>query len=173
MELTQKKAVVLQRRLWEDMRNRLGDNPGRDERNEFAEEWCKKHFPNEEIYLNCFLCEYDDAHGSECTRCPLAWPADKGGSDESPCCGVPYTGNGRETYINAVLVSALLAVPERDFPIRVVGSWIDEGAKVKCGICGKRICRTDAEGKKIPLKFCPQCGARMKHTQIKAREAAK
>lgn len=71
MELTQKKAVTLQRRLWEDMRNRLGDNPGKDERYKFAEEWCEKHFPNEEIYLNCFLCEYDDAHGSECTRCRL------------------------------------------------------------------------------------------------------
>jgi hypothetical protein len=171
MELTQKKAVTLQRRLWEDMQNRLGDNPGRDERYKFAEEWCKKHFPNEEIYLNCFLCEYDDAHGSECTRCPLAWLADKDESDEPQSCGFPYPENSREMYINAAPISKLLAVPERDFSIRVVGSWIDEGTKVKCGICGKRICKTDAEGKKIPLKFCPQCGAKMKRIQTKRRAA--
>lgn len=64
MELTRDEALRLHRQMWSDMQEKLGDNPNFCDRQDFKFEWTHKHFPNEYIENNCFLCEY-------CERCYL------------------------------------------------------------------------------------------------------
>lgn len=85
--------------MWTDMKTELGDNPPAESRLKFKEDWCRRHFPNEEICSNCFLCEYVmDEIEDDCDICPIVWP-------NETCYSEIY-------YYNAP-ISEILALPER------------------------------------------------------------
>lgn len=103
MKLTRKEALDLHRQMWEDMQEKLGDNPTPSERVLFKEEWCEEHFPNDMIENDCFLCEYTEYNifdnGPTCSKCPIIWPGDT-------C----Y----KNQYYYTVPISVILALPERE-----------------------------------------------------------
>ena len=68
MKLTREEALKLHRQMWSDMQEKLGDNPSYKDREDFKSKWIFKHFPNEDICNNCFLCEFceDCTNGKEC-----------------------------------------------------------------------------------------------------------
>lgn len=118
MELTKEKALELHRQMWSDMRDKLGDNPSRNERGEFKSDWVEEHFPDENVSCNCFLCEYaineEGNHeyvcSAVCAYCPLKWTAKhipntcEGGHD-------PTSGRWRDWRFSPI--SDILALPER------------------------------------------------------------
>lgn len=83
MKLTREEALEFHRQMWTDMQNELGDMPSEYDREDFKEKWCAKHFPNDEISLHCFLCDYDDQFGEDCLHCPIDWS--NGGNDRWGC----------------------------------------------------------------------------------------
>lgn len=111
-DLTREKALELHRQMWSDMQKDLGDNPTRDERWQYKEDWIQAHFPNEHVYNLCFLCEYcanqqfsirGDFDYDFCI-CPIEWPrgrCEEGWADDE-C---------RWDYMS---ISKLLALPERE-----------------------------------------------------------
>ena len=99
MNLTREQALTLHRQMWTDMQKDLGDRPGGNSRDWYKRQWIKKHFPDEDIIGNCFLCEYCNS----CHRCPVVWPAEP----EGYCC----TGDLNYTTLP---ISELLALPERE-----------------------------------------------------------
>lgn len=102
MNLTREKALELHRQMWSDMQRDLGDCPADYERVEYKERWCEKHFPDESIENNCFLCEYTKP-STNCRRCPIVWPNEDG--DGAWCT--------KKDYYYDALISELLALPER------------------------------------------------------------
>lgn len=107
MKLTREKALKLHREMWTDMKTELGDNPPEESRLKFKEDWCGRHFPNDWISSNCFLCEYIDGLNScdedsdritDCDMCPIVWP-------NETC----Y----HENYYYEAPISEILALPER------------------------------------------------------------
>ena len=97
MKLTKEEAISYHRQMWSDMQKELGDNP--KERIHFKRDWVNRHFPDEQIFNNCFLCEYTNLKGLGCDSCPIKWHNDY--------CGAYYY------YLHAP-ISEILALPERD-----------------------------------------------------------
>ena len=97
MKLTKKEAIHYHRQMWSDMQKKLGDNP--KERIHFKRDWVNRHFPDERIFNNCFLCEYTTFNELGCDSCPIKWHNDY--------CGAYYY------YLHAP-ISEILALPERD-----------------------------------------------------------
>ena len=109
MVLTREKALELHRQMWADMQEALGDNPSKITRCEYKENWIKKHFPNDSVYNDCFLCEYCCEHQFssryefeyDFCECPIKWPSER-------C---------EDCYLNdrwgSMSISKLLALPER------------------------------------------------------------
>ena len=107
-DLTREKALELHRQMWTDMQKDLGNNPTRDKRWQYKEDWIGEHFPNERVLNCCFLCEYcvnqqfsnrDDFDYAFC-KCPIKWP----------------NGRCEDATDNAwydMPISELLALPER------------------------------------------------------------
>ena len=104
MELTREEALRLHRQMWTDMQTALGDNPSLRDRVAFKIDWCKKHFPNEEIDCSCFLCEYVSQNSGDCDDCPIKW--DDNYDDD--CCGLDGITYGYSP------ISVILALPERE-----------------------------------------------------------
>ena len=99
MKLTREEALNLHQEMWTDMKAELGDNPPEGSRLKFKEDWCFRHFPNEEIYCKCFLCEYVmGKREGDCDICPIVWPNE--------------TCHHNHYYYNAP-ISEILALPER------------------------------------------------------------
>ena len=90
MKLTRERALELHRQMWTDMLAELGgtgtgkydvsdcDRKLAAARNLFKADWCGKHFPNEDIFEDCFLCEYACQRASgetvhKCEFCPIMW----------------------------------------------------------------------------------------------------
>lgn len=99
MKLTKEQAIKLHKQMWTDMMNSLGDNPTKEERTLYKEKWCKINFPNYNIHVNCFLCEY--IHSSStltCDDCPIIWPK--------------YWCKYNNYYLTAP-ISEIIALPER------------------------------------------------------------
>ena len=102
MELTREEALRLHRQMWTDMQTALGDNPHPIERAEFKWSWCESHFPDDDIYAHCFLCEYLKQNHIKCYRgkgCLVKWPK---------------TGCLDDYYYELAHISAILALPERE-----------------------------------------------------------
>lgn len=99
MKLTREEALKYHRQMWSDMLNELGDRPNAAQRMMFKCKWCKKHFPDEHISANCFLCEY--ARG--CDQCPIKWDVSY---DNATCEGFVVN------YLFSP-ISEILALPER------------------------------------------------------------
>ena len=100
MKLTREEALKYHRQMWSDMQKELGDRPNAAQRLRFKRDWCMKHFPDEHISANCFLCEY--AYG--CDRCPIKWDVDY---DNATCEGFVVN------YLFSP-ISVILALPERE-----------------------------------------------------------
>lgn len=105
MKLTREEALIYHRQLWSDMMEVLGDNPPEWSRMSFKSDWCKKHFPDEHITNNCFLCEYAFKHNLDVTHacdlyCPIKWKR------RNCMSGLIYYGN--------MPIPELLALPERE-----------------------------------------------------------
>ena len=107
MKLTKEEAVKLHRQMWGDMKAELGDNPSDEFRLKFKKDWCRRHFPNDAILNNCFLCEYiaglnscdgDSTQIADCDMCPIVWP-----NETCYCIGYYYKAP----------ISEILALPER------------------------------------------------------------
>ena len=104
MKLTRGQALELHWQMWADMQNELGDKPSYRQRLEFKENWCKEHFPEEEIESNCFLCEYVHQYNEDCECCPIRWD----NNDDLDWCigkGINYESSP---------ISEILALPERE-----------------------------------------------------------
>lgn len=108
--LTRERALELHRQMWTDMQEALGDNPSRDERWIYKDEWIQKHFSDERVYNDCFLCEYcannqfysRDSFDYDYCKCPIKWSAGR-------CEDGWYDSRWDEMPI-----SKLLALPERE-----------------------------------------------------------
>ena len=80
MKISEEMAVRLHRMMWSDMQRELGDNPTHKERAQFKFAWIHKHFPDESIANDCWLCEYAasvterEPGSSYCQYCPISWP---------------------------------------------------------------------------------------------------
>ena len=98
MKLTREEALKLHREMWTDMKTELGDNPSKEFRLKFKEDWCFRHFPDKKICSNCFLCEYIDERKYDCDICPIVWP------NETCYCN---------SYYYYAPISEILALPER------------------------------------------------------------
>ena len=96
MKLTKEDALNLHRQMWSDMQKALGDNPKDYERTQFKEKWCAKHFPDENIFNSCFLCEYVNNNNVSC--CLIDWP---------------YRTCATHSYYYNAPISEILALPER------------------------------------------------------------
>lgn len=96
MRLTKEEAVFYHHQMWKEMREKLGDNPEKKDRVHFKKDWVRSRFPDEQIFNNCFLCEYTNLKGLDCDSCPIKWHNDY--------CGV--------YYLHAP-ISNILALPER------------------------------------------------------------
>jgi len=110
MNLTRERALELHRQMWTDMQEALGDNPSKITRCEYKENWIKKHFPNDSVSHDCFLCEYCCEHQFssryefeyDFCKCPIKWPfgrCEDGDSGDDGWWHMP--------------ISKLLALPER------------------------------------------------------------
>lgn len=111
MELTREKALELHRQMWSDMQKELGDNPSTYERQVFKATWCIKHGFNN-IYADCFLCEYDTQHiptDSLHCKCLIDW---KPLTNTSFCNG--HTDNGEFIGYENAPISKILELPERE-----------------------------------------------------------
>ena len=114
--LTRERALELHRQMWSDMQEALGDNPSRDARWAYKDDWVMAHFPNECIAHDCFLCEYyrenyllNGVNGGKfdydkCV-CPIKWPAGRCEDGLS---------DSRWDYMP---ISKLLALPERKIEV--------------------------------------------------------
>lgn len=100
MKLTREEALKLHRQMWTDMQKDLGDCPDRVGRSMYKMEWCQKHFPDDNIEADCFVCEYAVKNDIECADCPIDW----GGSS---CI------SGIVTYCHSP-INEILALPERE-----------------------------------------------------------
>lgn len=106
MELTRERALELHRQMWSDMQKELGDNPTDGGRVIYKAEWCLKHFPNERIANDCFLCEYVQEN-KNCDKCPIKWTTENNKNAITVyCC---YDG-----YYYHAPISEILALPERE-----------------------------------------------------------
>lgn len=105
MKLTKKEAISYHRQMWSDMQEELGDNPNEIDRIHFKRDWVCKHFPEERIFNDCFLCEYDrlkNGYINNCRNtCLIKWT--NGGCS---------SGDPEFRYYN-MPISKLLALPER------------------------------------------------------------
>ena len=107
MELTRERALELHRQMWNDMQKELGDNTTGGYRVIYNAELCLKHFPNEHIANDCFLCEYAYNYISSCQKCPIRWTTeDNDDAVTTYCCYDKY-------YYNTP-ISEILALPERE-----------------------------------------------------------
>lgn len=116
-ELTREEAIELHRKMWQDMRAEIGDDPYKSDRLAFKEKWIEKHFPNEHVRSDCFLCEYAqytdraNATGAICDGCPIAW-----NSHDDPDCTPGYSSfweDGSVDYRYSP-ISEILVLPERE-----------------------------------------------------------
>lgn len=110
--LTKKKALKLHRRMWEEMKMALGDNPPSDERSRFKAWSCV--VLRERPINNCWLCEYvlenygpnsNSETGLHCKYCPVVW----GEGDEKQEC--PCQQSFTDWMYSPI--SEILALPER------------------------------------------------------------
>lgn len=112
-KLTKERALELHRRMWGDMRAELGNNPTYIARLNFKRKWCTEHnFKN--VMSHCFLCEYDEQNGGDCSCCLIDWSpltSDK----QLHCYNLYRTANGnyRVAWITAP-IDEILNLPERE-----------------------------------------------------------
>jgi len=94
--------------MWSDMQKELGDNAYGGDRVLYKSEWCEKHFPNERIANDCFLCEYAQKNKKRnCNICPIKWVTENNEDATTVyCCYDDY-------YYHAP-ISEILALPERE-----------------------------------------------------------
>ena len=112
MNLSKEEALRLHREMWSDMQKELGDCPSADDREAFKIEWCNKHFPDEFISNNCFLCEY----AIDCGHCPIDWIS-LNESKVINTCYAYYKGTlsiYEGSIFLAAPISEILALPEKE-----------------------------------------------------------
>lgn len=105
-KLTREEALKYHRQMWSDMQKELGDEPSHVDRVDFKYDWCKKHFPNEYVCNDCFLCEYNIQHGEELCEdaCLIDWTDSTGKNTGCFGSGTDYAKSP---------ISVILALPER------------------------------------------------------------
>ena len=112
MDLTREQALKLHRQMWNDMKEKLGDNPPKYARQHFKIQWCKEHFPYEGILSACFLCEYvkqlAPTRPLRCHNCPINWGKNE---EKFNCQGYSISGNNADYRYDAI--SKILELPER------------------------------------------------------------
>lgn len=118
-KLTKEQALELHYKMWRDMQKELGDNASPSDRKDYKAKWCRRwctesDFGYEEVYADCFLCEYTQGN---CSICPIDWSAAKGidnGDEEDYFCTDIYTKSGKNGYYYLFApISIILEIPER------------------------------------------------------------
>lgn len=106
MKLTREEALKYHYEMWADMQEKFGDNPSYADRKNFKSEWIFKHFPNEDVFNDCFLCEYCEncQNGSGCL---IDWGFNPL-TDSYGCI------DGKTSYETSP-ISEILALPERKY----------------------------------------------------------
>lgn len=121
--LTRERALELHRQMWEDMRSKLGDNPGPMERDSFKTIWIKEHFPGDGAFCDCFLCEYaynenrkNPVEGGYCRYCPINWNPEAPRNGAAPCAPGVYLimRYGSYTDYRISPISKILVLPEKE-----------------------------------------------------------
>lgn len=110
--LTKERALELHRMMWEDMRDKLGDNPLFHHRSLFKKDWCKEH-NFKDVDCSCFLCEYTTQQGEWCNNCLLDWSSLRIINDTNDVahCTDTYK-NGMGLIYEVAPISEILALPE-------------------------------------------------------------
>lgn len=115
-EITKEQALELHYKMWKEMKDKLGNNCSKHDRNEFKHDWCEK-WCDENGYLppienNCFLCEYC---GIDCSKCPIDWSslALKPYEEDIATCCDTYKGGGGLIYCSAP-ISDILNLPKNN-----------------------------------------------------------
>ena len=103
MVLARERALELHKQMWSDMQKELGDSASCNDRLYYKDYWCESHFPNENIYNSCFLCEYSTNKYGGC------------GYDGELCIIDWGCGGCTDGAINCYHspISEILALPER------------------------------------------------------------
>lgn len=109
MKLTREQALFYHRQMWSDMQKELGNYAVSGDRVLYKSEWCQKHFPNERIANDCFLCEYvyKTSNVKNCSMCPIRWTTEN--ADDAVTTYCCY-----DNYYYDAPISEILALPERN-----------------------------------------------------------
>ena len=116
MELTRERALELHRKMWTEMRKKLGDNPTSFQRQYFKIRWCLKNFPKEIITNNCFLCAYvkkNQCNNDACVDCPINWNSLKRYDSDANRCYASYKGDNPDYIYLAAPITSILNLPEK------------------------------------------------------------
>lgn len=112
--LEKEEALLLHRKMWEDMRRDLGECPEAEDRIAYKGYWLKKNY-GMGITHNCFLCEYVRNHNVSCKECPIIWPNECERKTKAFCCGMVGADglyDESKSYL-ALPISEILALPVR------------------------------------------------------------
>lgn len=117
--LTRDEALRLHRKMWDDMKKKLGDNPTHNDRSKFKAKWVRTNGFKDLVSntYDCFLCKYtsqrrqeEDAENREtclCHYCPIDWNyKEQEATDFCPC------ERGEITWLYSP-ISTILGLPER------------------------------------------------------------
>ena len=111
MKLTREQAIENHRKMWEWIREKVGDEPGYKERITLKRDYVNGYFQGEYIFSHCFLCEYakqerdrQTENKCSCEFCAIDWGTDN---------PIYACENGKVTWFDSP-ISEILALPERE-----------------------------------------------------------
>lgn len=119
-KLTKERALTLHRWMWNDMREKLGNNPDGPARSVFKQNWLYAH-NYENVECHCFLCEYDfqqwKSGTDSCEFCPIDWSPLS--VEEGASCGDRYIHSDSDSYENGSIwrsapIDEILNLPEKE-----------------------------------------------------------
>lgn len=110
---SKEQAIFLHRQMWEEMKEKLGDNPSNSERVNFKDLWCEAHGYGG-ISNSCFLCAYDDQFAcGDCSFCPIDWSSiTEDGFGKGRCYG-NYINDCNGVAWSDAPISEILNLPEK------------------------------------------------------------
>ena len=117
-KITKEEALKLHRDMWSAMRDEYGNNPSPRNRSEFKERYIRQ-LGFEDVYFDCFLCEYANQQGRWCSACPIDWSdlstlgTIRLGTIRATCIDT-YNGNGYGSIYNTAPISEILVLPEKE-----------------------------------------------------------
>lgn len=113
MELTKKQAISEHRKMW----NWIAEETLKQKEIIFEGDYLEKFYPDENIFSNCFCCEYAFQNVISCTNCPINWGNNAESRacirSESPYCKWIIAGNKADWQQAAILAKEISELPEK------------------------------------------------------------